>query len=40
MKTLNVKYLIVVILIFTSLIMYSQSDTGFTYYTKDISIDY
>lgn len=40
MKTLNVKYLIVVILLFTSSIMYSQSDSYITYKINDIAITY
>lgn len=40
MKILILKYLILVILIYTSSIIYSQTDTGLTYITNDISIEY
>jgi len=40
MKTLKLKYYITIIILMFSSSVYSQSDTGHTYYTKDLSIIY
>jgi len=40
MKTLKLEYYITIIILMFSSSVYSQSDTGHTYYTKDLSIIY
>lgn len=40
MQTRNLKYLILIVLLFEGHVIYSQTDTGKTYLTKNISIDY
>ncbi len=40
MQTRKIKYLILLVLLFEGPVIYSQTDTGQTYFTKNISIDY